>query len=130
ALARLDGSLFTGANGYDGPGVNVTNNVYSVGTYGSWSWNKGTQSDMQQHTDGWVTWFTHNAPGVDYFLYLIDESSNYAQIETWAQWILTNPGPGHLMRSLATLALPTAAAQTPSLDIPTTTNCIGITSLW
>src|SRR5205823_1593791 len=39
--ARLDGSLFTSANGYDGPGVNVGNNVYSIGTFGSWSWKSG-----------------------------------------------------------------------------------------
>jgi len=127
---RLDGSLFTAANGYDGPGVGVGNGIYSIGTYGSWSWNTGTQTDMNTHTDAWATWFTQNAPGVEYFLYLIDESSNYPQIQTWASWILANPGPGQQVRSMATIDLPTAASQTPALDIPTSTMSQGITSVW
>jgi len=127
---RLDGSLFTASNGYDGPGVNTGNNVYSIGTYGSWSWSTGTQADMNTHTDAWATWFSQNAPRVDYFLYLDDESSNYAQTQSWAQWILSNPGPGNQVKSMATIGLPTAAGQTPSLDIPASTLDVGITSVW
>ena len=127
---RLDGSLFTAAHGYNGPGVNTGNNVYSVGTYSSWSWKNGTQTDMNQHSDAWATWFSQNAPSTEYFLYLIDESSNYPQIQTWAQWILSNPGPGRQMKSMATLPLPTAASQTPSLDIAATTFGVGLSSVW
>jgi AraC-like DNA-binding protein len=36
--ARLSGELFTPARGYRGPGQGVGNNVYSIGTYGSWPW--------------------------------------------------------------------------------------------
>jgi len=128
--ARLDGSLFTAANGYDGPGVSVGNTIYSIGTYGNWSWNTGTQQDMNQHTNAWATWFTQHAPGAEYFLYLIDESPNTAQIETWAAWILQNPGPGHQVKSMATMSLVTAAAQCPSLSIPTSTLSVGIPSQW
>ncbi|MFA5976373.1 MAG: hypothetical protein WC859_09470, partial [Elusimicrobiota bacterium] len=119
SVPRLDGSLFTSANDYNGPGVGVGNNVYSIGTYGQWSWNTGTETDMRNHTNTWATWFSANVPSADYFLYLIDESSNYAQIETWAQWILNNPGVGRQVRSFATMDLTSAASQTPSLDIPT-----------
>jgi len=127
---RLTGSLFSSANGYDGPGVGVGNNVYSIGTYGAWSWNTGTEADMNTHTNNWATWLNQNVPGIDYFLYLDDESTNYTQTQTWAQWILNNPGPGNQIRSMATLSLVTAASQAPALDIPTSTLWEGITSQW
>jgi hypothetical protein len=127
---RLDGSLFTSANGYDGPGVGVGNNVYSIGTYGSWGWQSGGQSAMNQNTDAWATWFSQNSPKTEYFLYLIDESANTAQTEQWASWILSNPGPGRQVRSMATIDLPTAAASCPSLDFPTSTLAQGIPQSW
>jgi hypothetical protein len=127
---RLDGSLFTAANGYAGPGVGIGNNVYSVGTYGSSGWQTGGQTVMNQHCDAWATWFSQNAPGTEYFLYLIDESTNYAAIQGWAQEILNDPGPGQQMRSLATMSLVDAANNTPALDIPTSTLGYGIPSQW
>ena len=127
---RLDGSLFTASNGYDGPGVNTGNNVYSIDTYGSWTWKTGGQAAMNQHTDAWETWFKQNSPSTEHFLYLIDESTQPAQTETWANWILNNPGPGGRLKSMATIPLPTAAAGTPSLDIPTSTLGVGIASQW
>jgi len=131
-ISRLNGELFTPARGYDGVGVGVGNNVYSIGTYGSWSWQGGTQADMWANTDAWVNWFDTQAftTPTDYFLYLIDESDDYPQIEEWAQWINNNPGPGQRLMSLATIDLPTAAANTPSLDIPASWATFGITSIW
>ena len=102
-LPRLDGSLFTAANGYDGPGVGVGNNIYSIGTYGSWSWQGEGETAMRSHSDGWVTWFEANAPDTEYFLYLIDESDDFPQIQQWAQWIDNNPGPGQRLPSMATM---------------------------
>jgi hypothetical protein len=129
---RLSGSLFTAANGYDGPGVNTGNNIYSIGTYGSWTWQAGGQSSMNQHSDAWVTWFDQNAfsPLTEFFLYLIDESPNTAQTEGWARSILNNPGPGQRLKSMATIPLPTAASGIPSLDIPTSALGEGIPSQW
>ena len=111
-IPRLDGTLFTPAFGYDGPGVHTGNGVFSVGVYGGWSWKNGTQADMWQHTDAWVNWFDQNAPDVDYSLYLTDEPppSDYPQVETWAEWIHNDPGPGHRMRSFVTIPLPDAVA--------------------
>lgn len=129
--ARLQGTFFTAANGYDGPGVNVGNNVYSVKTYGGWAGSWGAnETAMRNHSDAWVTWFETNAPTTDYFLYLIDESSNYAQIETWCQWLVNNPGTGQRLNSLATLPLTAAAASVPDLTIPCTTFGVGIASDW
>jgi len=130
--SRLNGELFTHAKGYDGVGIGVGNNVYSIGTYGSWSWQGGTQADMWANTDAWVNWFDAQAftTPTDYFLYLIDESDDYPQIEQWAQWMDNNPGPGQRLMSMATIDLPTAAAETLSLDIPTSGMQVGVTEAW
>ena len=130
--SRLNGELFTPAQGYDGVGVGVGNGVYSIGTYGSWPWQDGTEGDMWTNTDPWVNWFDAQAfaTPTDYFLYLIDESDDFPQIEQWAQWMDNNPGPGQRLMSMATIALPDAMANTPSLDIPTSGAGFGITSEW
>jgi hypothetical protein len=131
-LDRLTGALFTPERGYDGPGIGVGNNVFSIGTYGGWSWRDGTRADMWANTDAWVDWFEAQdfTTPTDYFLYLIDESEDYPQIETWARWMDENPGPGRRLMSMATLPLPAAMAHVPSLDIPTSGADIGITSEW
>ncbi len=51
-------------------------------------------------------------------------------MESWATWILNNPGPGRKVKSLATLALPTAVAKVPNLDIPTSTLSTGVPGQW
>ncbi len=130
-VPRLTGQLFTAAQGYDGPGIGVGNGVYAIGVYGTWrgeSWD--SEAEMRARTDAWEQWFTAHAPHTERFLYLIDESSDYAQIETWANWINRNPGPGGALLSMATLWAPTALAMTPSLDIPTSTMGVGVTDLW
>ena len=134
SMARLNGSLYTSANGYDGPGVNTPTGVFSIGTYGTWGtaeygiqeW-RDNQSLFRSHIDNWVNWFDANLPGTDYFIYLQDEPtpSAYAQVETWAEWIANDPGPGHRLRSMATLDALTASEYTPSLDIPVTHASIG-----
>lgn len=130
--SRLNGELFTPDQGYDGIGIGVGNSVYSIGTYGSWLWRGGTEADMWANTDTWVNWFDAKAfaTPTDYFLYLIDESDNYPQIEQWGQWIENNPGPGQRLMSMATISLPEAVINAPSLDIPTSMSGIGVTSEW
>jgi len=129
---RLSGELFTASQGYDGPGVGVGNNVYVIGEYGQWPWQEGSRDDMWANTDAWVEWFDARsfATPTEYFLYLIDESDDYSQIERWAQWIHENPGPGQRLMSMATLDLPTAARYTPSLDIPAAWARFGIAEEW
>ena len=129
---RLNGDLFTQANDYDGVGVGIGNNIFSIGTYGTWPWQGGTKADMWTNTDAWVNWFKNQAfsTPTEYFLYLIDESDDYAQIEEWAQWINSNPGPGRDLMSMATISLPIAVANTPSLDIPTAWMQVGVTETW
>jgi hypothetical protein len=130
--ARLSGKLFTPERGYAGIGEGVGNNVYSIGTYGSWPWQEGGEQEMWAQTDAWVRWFEAQVfeTPTEYFLYLIDESDDYRQIEQWAGWIDENPGPGRRMLSLATLDLPVAAANTPTLDIPASWASFGVTEEW
>ncbi|MBL7178142.1 MAG: DUF4091 domain-containing protein [Desulfobacteraceae bacterium] len=130
---RLSGELFTKAQGYGGVGEGVGNNVYSIGTYGSWPWQEGTKRDMWKNTDAWAKWFasqTFTTP-TEYFLYLIDESDNFEQIEKWARWMDKNPGKGRRIMSMATgMDLPSSLANMPSLDIPTTWVKFGIPDQW
>ena len=134
---RLNGNLFKASSGYDGPGVGVGNNVYSIGTYGGWTWGENWQenskTDMWSNTNAWVDWFTGKAftTPTEYFLYLIDESDDYATTQTWAQWIKSNPGSGKNLMSMATVSSPSAWQNSmPSLDIPASSISVGITNLW
>jgi hypothetical protein len=134
ALPRLTGNLFTAQNGYDGPGVNTPEGIYSIGTYGTWGaatygvpdW-KHDQGLFQNHIDNYANWFAQNLPKTDYFLYLQDEPSrsDFGQVETWAQWIAHDPGPGKNMLSFATVDAVTAHTYMPTLDIPVTSAGIG-----
>ncbi|MCL4876286.1 MAG: DUF4091 domain-containing protein [Anaerolineae bacterium] len=129
-LSRLDGSLFQPTNGYDGPGVGTGNGIYSIGTYGNWDWRNDGEAEMHRMTDAWVEWFETNAPTTEFFLYLIDESTDYAQTERWARWIEENPGPGSRLMSLATLFRLDATEYVPSLDIPAIIAGSGIPEKW
>ncbi len=129
-IPRLDGTLFTAVNGYDGPGVNIGNNVFSIGTFGSWNWQGEGETAMHAHTDSWVNWFETNAPATEYFLYLVDESDDFATTEKWAMWINSNPGPGNRLMSLATINVEDALAYTPSLDIAASWSTVGIAEDW
>ncbi len=131
-LDRLNGNLFSADRGYVGPGQGIGNNVYSIGTYGDWPWIAGDRQKMWEETDRWVQWLADMdlSTPTEIFLYLIDESDNYRLIEKWANWINSNPGPGHHLPSLATLDLPIALKEVPSLDIPASWAHFGITSEW
>ncbi len=125
----LNGALFSATNGYDGPGLDTGNNVFSIGTYSSWDWKGEGQAGMWAHTDGWASWFASNAPGTTLFLYLIDESDDYPTQETWAAWINANPGRGTNVMSMATIQLPDAT-NAPSLDVVASWASIGISNQW
>ena len=134
SLPRLNGSLFTAGNGYDGPGVNTPNDVFSIGTYGTWGsgtygvapW-KYDLSLFRRHIDNWVTWFEGNLPKADYFIYLQDEPgfADFGQVETWSQWIANDPGPGRRLRSMATVDAVIAKDWIPTLALPVTHATIG-----
>ncbi|MBL7161379.1 MAG: DUF4091 domain-containing protein [Anaerolineales bacterium] len=131
-LARLNGKLFTSTQGYAGIGEGVGNNIYSIGTYGSWPWMGLGQTGMWANSDTWVSWFDAHPldTPTEYFLYLVDESDDFDQTEQWASWIDNNLGPGARLMSLATIDLPNAAAHVPSLDIPASFMLVGDNESW
>ena len=95
----LDGSAYTPASGYHGPGEGVGEKLFPVGMYGSRVLGT-TREKMQEESDKWVLWFEQHAPGVNYFKYMIDEPgpAQYAFINEQAGWIKSNPGPGRRMK--------------------------------
>ncbi len=129
---RLTGKLFTAARGYRGVGEGVGNNVYSIGTYGSWSRSDATEASLQKESDAWVRWFEEQKfkTPTDYFLFLIDESSDFPQIEKWSQWVKKNPGIGRQLPTMATVPAPKAWQHAPTLVIPTSTMTVGKTQDW
>jgi len=58
---RLDGTLFKPDRGYAGPGVGVGNNVYSIGTYGTWDWKAAGKEAVWANTDDWLRYFEKKA---------------------------------------------------------------------
>lgn len=134
-IPRLDGSLFTAAGGYDGPGISTGNNVFSIGSYGGWTyaWSENSKEEMWSNTDAWVDWFDTRAftTATEYFLYLIDEDDDFERTENWAQWMDSNPGSGSRLMSMATISSPSDWENNiPSLDIPTSSIAMGMTDLW
>ncbi|MFH0759741.1 MAG: glycoside hydrolase domain-containing protein [Bacteroidota bacterium] len=99
----LDGSAYTPAFGYHGPGEGMKEKLFPIGMYGSQVLGT-TKKEIQAECDKWVLWFGKNAPGVNYFKYMIDEPgpSQYAFINEQAGWMKSNPGPGRKMKTQVT----------------------------
>ena len=114
---RLDGTLFTPERGYRGPGEGVGNGVYVIGLYGTWGWKEEGEAGMHQNADAWQGFFDERFPETTAYLYLIDESTDYAQIEAWAQQVDRAPGPGSRLATMATLGIREGVERTPSLDV-------------
>lgn len=91
----LDGSAYTPAFGYHGPGESIGENLFPIGMYGNQVLGT-TKEKMQEESDKWALWFEKNAPGINYFKYMIDEPgpSQYSFIKEQVGWIKSNPGPG------------------------------------
>ena len=94
----LDGSAYSPAEGYHGPGQYQGEKLFPVGMYGSRVLGN-SETEVQRESDKWVHWFEENAPGVKYFWYLIDEPGpvQFPWIKERSQWLKSNPGPGQRM---------------------------------
>jgi len=117
-LGVLDGSVFTAAHGYAGPGEGTGQDVYSIGTYGSLT-GGSTQSQFTAAFNGWETWFEANSPNTERFVYLCDEidcQQGTPTLATQLQWWAAIGGPGSKLHTLATQPLVGAPA---SLGDPT-----------
>jgi hypothetical protein len=95
AMGRFDGSDFTQAQGYAGPGEGTGNRIAPRSFYGpGGGWDD--RSTAWQQSDEWMTYLNQNLPGVITFLYMVDEPgpSQYPGIRAIADNVHSNPGPG------------------------------------
>ncbi|HUU27695.1 MAG TPA: hypothetical protein VM123_07775 [archaeon] len=92
----LDGSAFTPAAGYRGPGEGCGERLFSIGMYGADVLGRESQESVQTQSNLWVEWFEKNVPNVQYFYYIIDEpgETQFSWMKQIAAWIHENPGPG------------------------------------
>ncbi len=106
-LGVLDGSFFTAAHGYAGPGAGTGQDVYSIGTYGGLT-EGSTQSTFNGVFTGWETWFEANSAGTERFVYLCDEiacTNTTPTLATQLQWWAAIGGVGSKLHTLATQPL-------------------------
>ena len=91
----LDGTAFTPAHGYHGPGQGAGEKLFPIGMYGGRVLGD-TKSDVQKQADLWVNWFQKNAPDVKYFWYITDEpdSTRFPWVKERAGWIHNYTGVG------------------------------------
>ncbi|WP_338667633.1 DUF4091 domain-containing protein [Pseudodesulfovibrio methanolicus] len=120
----FDGELFTHKHDYEGPGYGVPSDIYSVGTYGIWrmlrSSAQKSKEAMWKLSNHVVDSMEKSYPDVEYFIYLKDEPHGkkaFAEVEQWAQWIKTNPGSGHRLKTFCTVPLPVKQQYMSDVDI-------------
>ena len=92
---RFDGSDFTRARGYEGPGEGVGNRIVPRSFYGPGrGWDD--RDEAWRRADSWMTFLAANVPGARTFLYAPDEprAREYPGILALGANIHSNPGPG------------------------------------
>jgi hypothetical protein len=106
-VSVLDGTFYSAANGYAGPGAGTGQDVYSIGTYGGLT-EGSTQSQFTKVFNGWETWFEGNSPDTERFVYLCDEiacTQSTPTLATQLQWWSALSSPGNKLHTLATQPL-------------------------
>jgi Glycoside hydrolase 123, catalytic domain len=99
----FDGSAFTKARGYQGPGEGTGNRLIPRTFYGP-----GTSFDDRtnawREADSWINYLAKEFPKAVTFLYLPDEPgpSQYQYIKQLADNIHSNPGPGKALPTFVT----------------------------
>jgi hypothetical protein len=100
----LDGSFFSAANGYAGPGAGTGQDVYSIGTYGGLT-EGSSQTQFDGVFTGWETWFEAHLPVTERFVYLCDEidcTQTTPTLATQLQWWTAISGIGSKLHTMAT----------------------------
>ena len=103
ALGRFDGSDFTKAKGYEGPGLGVGNQIIPRTFYGPGK-TFDERANAWREADSWITFLQQKLPNAITFLYLPDEPrrSEYNYIRQLADNIHSNPGPGKALPTFVT----------------------------
>jgi len=103
AMGRFDGSDFTAANGYEGPGLGVGNRIIPRTFYGPGK-SFDERSSAWREADSWMSFLQQKLPNAITFLYLPDEPgrSEYGYIRQLADNLRSNPGPGKALPAFVT----------------------------
>jgi hypothetical protein len=103
AHGRFDGTDFSSARGYEGPGQNVGNQIIPRTFYGPGKL-FDDRSSAWHEADAWMTFLTRSFPKATTFLYLPDEPSRsqFNYIRQLADNIHSNPGPGKTLPTFIT----------------------------
>jgi hypothetical protein len=106
SLGRLDGTDFTAAKGYEGPGESRGNRIVPVTFYGPGK-DFDDRASAWKRADAWMTFLGATLPKARTFLYLPDEPSprQYPYIRTLAGNVHSNPGPGRALPTFVTKAI-------------------------
>ena len=102
-LGRFDGSDFTRAKGYEGPGLNVGNRIIPRTFYGPGK-TFDERASAWREADSWMSFLQQKLPHAITFLYLPDEPSRsqYNYIRQLADNVHSNPGPGKALPTFVT----------------------------
>ncbi|MEM7221318.1 MAG: SdrD B-like domain-containing protein, partial [Pseudomonadota bacterium] len=149
-LPRFDGTLYSAARGYAGPGAGLGHDVFSIGSYSAWTYWWGVRrfdpvspefdpdadpdelrAIVHDFSDAWENWFTANAPDVERFLYVDDEpEASLGFTEQVAGFLAANPGPGGNLASFVTANAVQFGAALPSADILAAWYAVAPTAPW
>jgi hypothetical protein len=103
ARGRFDGSEFSKARGYEGPGENTGNQIIPRTFYGPGK-TFDDRATAWRESDKWIAFLRKYFPNTTTFLYLPDEPgpSQYKYIRQLAENIHSNPGPGKALPTFVT----------------------------
>ena len=103
AMGRFDGSDFSKAKGYEGPGLGVGNRIIPRTFYGPGK-SFDERASAWREADSWLSFLRQKLPNALTFLYLPDEPgpSEYNYIRQLAENIHSNPGPGKALPAFVT----------------------------
>jgi SSS family transporter len=103
SLGRFDGTDFTRAKGYEGPGEGVGNTIVPASFYGPGKDYEAKESAWKA-SDAWMDFLAKTLPKALTFLYLPDEPypAEYPHVRRLAENLHGNPGPGGRLPTFVT----------------------------
>jgi hypothetical protein len=123
----LDGTMFSAANKYLGPGMSTGQKLWFIGHYGNWDVSEGqgglasTKTDyatIESRLNDWKTYFNTNFPDVECPWYIMDEPANFTQANIYLDMIANATGSAKDVRTLITGNLDQLRAGAPRLTRP------------
>lgn len=125
-LPRLTGALFSPEFGYEGPGQELGNEIFVVGSYGSWL-GKDNPEVLKKYASDWQNWFAKKELRSDVYFYIADESTNWNEQEAWSK---TVKAAAPNLKTFITAPIPEALEHLPSLDVAASWFNFGSTAKW